>query len=141
MYEKQSWGNGPDGGTPISADRLNHLETQAEAVLAEVGEPGGIAGLDGDGRVPDNQLPEGLVGASGSSEDLWLRGENGVPWGQILAVADERHGFAVPSPITKAVWGCIIEAESDPSPFLPAGVSAFWWDPVDERLKRIVGEA
>lgn len=25
-YEKQTWKNGKDGGTPVSADRLNHIE-------------------------------------------------------------------------------------------------------------------
>ncbi len=25
-YEKQQWENGAEGGTPISADRLNHME-------------------------------------------------------------------------------------------------------------------
>src|SRR5690606_41003666 len=27
-YSKQTWTNGPDGGTPLSAARLNHIEDE-----------------------------------------------------------------------------------------------------------------
>lgn len=30
-YSKQTWANGPDGGTPLSADRLGHIEDGIEA--------------------------------------------------------------------------------------------------------------
>jgi len=30
-YDKQTWTNGPEGRTPISADRLNHIEEGIES--------------------------------------------------------------------------------------------------------------
>lgn len=34
MYEKQNWADGEAGGTPLSAARLNHLETGLEQASA-----------------------------------------------------------------------------------------------------------
>lgn len=48
-YEKQVWKNGEDGGTPITAERLNHIE-QGIADKAEKGDPGkpGNPGKNGE---------------------------------------------------------------------------------------------
>lgn len=35
-YTKQTWTNGPAGGTPVSAARLAHLETQYDAAVASI---------------------------------------------------------------------------------------------------------
>ena len=40
-YYPGGWQPGPGGGTPITADALNHMETQYDAVMAETTTPGG----------------------------------------------------------------------------------------------------
>lgn len=43
-YQKQTWLNGPDGNTPLDADRLNHMENGISAasvdelIVLEVGQ-------------------------------------------------------------------------------------------------------
>lgn len=41
-YDKQEWKNGKDGGTPVSAKRLNHIEDgiAAKADKGDKGDPG-----------------------------------------------------------------------------------------------------
>ena len=36
MYSKQNWKNLPDQTTPLSAERLNHLESQYENAVMDV---------------------------------------------------------------------------------------------------------
>lgn len=50
-YEKQEWKNGKDGKTPVSADRLNHIEEGIASIPAGERGPEGPAGKDGaDGK-------------------------------------------------------------------------------------------
>lgn len=60
-YEKQVWKDGEEGGTPISASRLNHIE-EGIAAKAEQG-PKGEPGKDG---VDGSTGPAGKDGANGS---------------------------------------------------------------------------
>lgn len=53
-YEQQTWRDGADGGTPVTAERLNHMEAGIAAKAQQgprgtKGEPGpaGPAGADG----------------------------------------------------------------------------------------------
>ena|SRR5699024_4513599 len=76
-YEKQEWKDGEDGGTPISAERLNHIE-EGIAEKAEQG-PKGDPGEDGkDGS-------DGAKGDPFTYEDFTeeqleaLRGPKGEP--------------------------------------------------------------
>lgn len=62
-YEKQKWENGKDGGTPITAERLNHIE-DGIAAKAEQG-PQGKQGPKGDKGDPGKQGPPGKDGANG----------------------------------------------------------------------------
>jgi hypothetical protein len=60
-YEKQTWKNGKDGGTPVSADRLNHIEE-------------GIAGIE---LTPGPQGPKGEKGATGAAGAKGDKGDKG----------------------------------------------------------------
>lgn len=66
-YSKQTWNDGPEGGTPLSAQRLNHMETGI-ADKAEQG-PAGPTGPQGDPG------PAGAAGADGAygapTQDEW----------------------------------------------------------------------
>lgn len=63
-YEKQVWKNGKDGGTPVSADRLNHIEAGIEGVELTPG-PQGPKGDKGD------------TGAAGAKGDKGDKGDTG----------------------------------------------------------------
>lgn len=65
-YTPQAWVNGKDGGTPLSAARLAHMEdgiagaaAVADAALpaSQKGAPNGVATLGADGLVPTAQIP------------------------------------------------------------------------------------
>lgn len=75
VYTKQSWVNSPNTTTPISADRLNHLEdgvydvsiTADGAVQStRIGALNGVAGLDSSGKVPLSQLLDRVLTTNGN---------------------------------------------------------------------------
>lgn len=78
-YEKQEWKNGEEGETPITAERLNHME-EGIAEKAQRG-PKGEKGSQGDKGEPGTdgkdgeQGPQGEQGPAGTdgfpSEKQW----------------------------------------------------------------------
>src|SRR5690625_3431835 len=94
-YEKQEWKNGEEGGTPITAERLNHIE-EGIAVKAEQGPAGkdGAKGAKGD---------PGADGADGfPSEEQWndlvarVEALEGYPMKIELYIDDEEKEFKTP---------------------------------------------
>lgn len=96
-YEKQTWKNGEDGNTPLTADRLNHIEDgiAEKAKQGEKGDDGkqGPAGKDGsDGskgkaftyddfteeQLDDLKGPKGDTGSAGKDGSDGSNGSNGV---------------------------------------------------------------
>ena len=71
-YEKQEWRDGEEGGTPITAERLNHIETGI-AEKAEQG-PQGPPGEQGEQGI---QGPPGEQGPKGDKGDPGEQGEPG----------------------------------------------------------------
>jgi len=75
-YEKQEWKNGEEGGTPITAERLNHIE-EGIAVKAEQG-------------------PAGKDGAKGAKGDPGADGADGFPseeqWNDLVARVEALEG-------------------------------------------------
>ena len=71
-YEKQNWVDGVDGGTPVSAERLNHIE---EGIFEADGVPGpeGAQGPEGPQGIPGVKGNEGARGPEG------IQGEMGPP--------------------------------------------------------------
>src|SRR5690606_38355516 len=61
-YYPGGWQPGPGGGTPITADALNHMETQYHAVSAETTRPGGTE--------PNRRARTGAAGAVGLARAL-----------------------------------------------------------------------
>lgn len=58
-YSKQSWINGPGGGTPMSASRLNHMEDgiAAAETVANKGAANGYTPLDASAKIAAVYLP------------------------------------------------------------------------------------
>lgn len=88
------WWDGGDGVRwaiqPVETDRIARQQVETYGVLAStLGEPGGTATLDDDGRVPTDQVPDLSadylpVPAGGSAGDALLRADNGAPyWGRL----------------------------------------------------------
>lgn len=75
-YKKQEWKNGEDGGTPITAERLNHIE-DGIAAKAEQG-PQGKQGPKGDKGDKGDTGPAGKDGAKGAKGDQGPAGKDGV---------------------------------------------------------------
>lgn len=75
-YEKQTWNNG-DAATPLSAERLNHIED-------------GIANVE---LTPGPQGPPGADGTDGAKGDKGDKGAKGDP--------------GADSPITQAVFDAL----------------------------------
>lgn len=65
-YEKQEWKDGEDGGTPITAERLNHIEEGIanKAEQGPKGDPGenGAKGDPGDKGEPGEDGKDGADG-------------------------------------------------------------------------------
>lgn len=78
-YEKQTWNNG-DPATPLSADRLNHIED-------------GIAGIE---LTPGPQGPAGPPGADGADGAKGAKGDKG-----------DKGDPGADSPITQAVFDAL----------------------------------
>ena len=68
-YEKQEWKDGEEGGTPITAERLNHIETgiSEKAEQGPEGPPGeqGEQGIQGPPGEQGEQGEQGIQGADG----------------------------------------------------------------------------
>ena len=62
-YEKQEWKNGKDGGTPVSADRLNHIEEGIASI------PAGERGPAGKDGAPGKDGAKGEPGAPGKDAE------------------------------------------------------------------------
>lgn len=60
-YEPYQWANGVEGGTPITAERLNHIEQGIAGVELTPG-PEGPQGPKGDKGDPGEQGPSGADG-------------------------------------------------------------------------------
>ena len=77
-YEKQEWRDGEEGGTPITAERLNHIETGI-AEKAEQGPQGppGEKGEQGIQGPPGEQGPKGDKGDPGEQGPPGEKGEQG----------------------------------------------------------------
>ena len=78
-YEKQTWNNG-DPATPLSAERLNHIED-------------GIAGIE---LTPGPQGPAGPPGADGADGAKGAKGDKG-----------DKGDPGADSPITQAVFDAL----------------------------------
>lgn len=74
-YEPYQWANGVEGGTPITAERLNHIEQGIAGVELTPG-PKGDKGDPGD---PGPEGPEGPEGPQGPKGDKGDPGEQGPP--------------------------------------------------------------
>lgn len=93
-YEKQEWKDGEEGGTPITAERLNHIEDgiAAKAEQGPKGDPGedgkdGGEGPKGDPFTYDDFTEEQLENLRGPKGDPGEDGDQGP------AGADGSDGF------------------------------------------------
>lgn len=81
-YEKQEWKNGEDGDTPITAERLNHMEQGIKEKAAQG--PKGDKGDKGD---------DGTEGAKG---DKGNKGDPGFPteeqWNELVGRVEKLEG-------------------------------------------------
>lgn len=72
-YTKQTWADGPEGGTPITADRLNHMES----------------GIEDASNTPGPQGDTGPEGPKGEKGDTGPAGADGFPteadWNALVA--------------------------------------------------------
>ncbi|MGJ8525184.1 hypothetical protein LMG33818_000892 [Halomonadaceae bacterium LMG 33818] len=70
-YEQQTWKDGKDGGTPITADRLNHMEAGIGATVGPQGPKGdtGPAGKDGAAGPKGDKGETGPAGKDGTTPD------------------------------------------------------------------------
>lgn len=96
-YEKQSWKDGKDGGTPISAARLNHIE---DGILSVPAGPKGEAGPKGDAGPAG---PKGDTGPAGPKGDAGATGPAGPKGDAGAAGAKGADGFP-----TKEQWDALV---------------------------------
>ena len=68
-YEKQDWVDGVDGGTPVSAERLNHIE---EGIFEADGVPGPDGEKGDQGPKGDQGIP-GIKGNEGERVQMVFR--------------------------------------------------------------------
>lgn len=84
-YEPQVWADGAEGGTPLSAVRLNHVEQGIAGVELTPG-PEGPKGDKGD---PGAAGSAGSDGAKGAKGDTGAAGADGFPaeeqWNDLVA--------------------------------------------------------
>lgn len=79
-YEKQIWENGPVGGTPISASRLNHIEDGIKDnsdAIADIAEIAGLTGPTGSTGVTGHTGSTGSTGPSGATGANGFNGPRG----------------------------------------------------------------
>lgn len=95
-YEPYNWENGEAGGTPITAERLNHIERG----IAEIELTPGPQGEEGPQGIQGIQGPPGEKGEQGAPGERGPDGEKGDQGPQGLAGAD---GFP-----TEAQWNDLV---------------------------------
>lgn len=80
-YTPYQWKNGESGGTPITAERLNHIEQGIADVELTPGPEGpqGPAGADGSDGSEGPQGPEGPRGPEGPEGPEGQKGADGFP--------------------------------------------------------------
>ena len=87
-YEPHTWADGPEGGTPITADRLNHVEQGIATVELTPGPKGDKGDPGEDGPKGDKGDP-GEDGPKGDKGDQGDPGEDGFPteaqWNDLVA--------------------------------------------------------
>jgi hypothetical protein len=71
-YVKQSWKDGKEGGTPITAARLSHIEDGIASV------PAGPKGDKGDTGPAGPKGDKGETGPAGPKGDAGAKGETGA---------------------------------------------------------------
>jgi hypothetical protein len=78
-YEQQEWKPGKAGGTPVSADRLNHMEQGIFDATATPGPRGekGEKGDKGDPGAPGKDGAKGEKGDTGAPGKDGAKGEKG----------------------------------------------------------------
>ena len=91
-YTPQEWRNG-DSETPLSAERLNHIEQGIANIELQKGDKGD-KGAKGDKGDPGEQGPPGADGKDGAKGD---KGDKGDPG------ADGEDGFP-----TEAQWNDLV---------------------------------
>lgn len=75
-YEQQEWKPGKAGGTPVSADRLNHMEQGIFDATATPG-PRGEKGEKGDKGDPGAPGKDGAKGDTGAKGEKGEKGDQG----------------------------------------------------------------
>lgn len=88
-YEPQVWADGAEGGTPLSAERLNHIEQGIAGVELTPG-PQGPKGAKGDkGDTGAASTVAGPKGDKGDKGDAGAPGTDGFPtesqWDDLVA--------------------------------------------------------
>jgi hypothetical protein len=92
-YQKQTWCDAPATDTPITADRLNHMEDGIEAGSLTLGVPGppGPPGADSTVPGPAGEIgpigPAGPAGEPGVSQGAYI-----YRWSTDIAATDPGHG-------------------------------------------------
>lgn len=76
-YEPQVWADGAEGGTPLSAERLNHIEQGIAGVELTPG-PEGPKGAKGDPGAAGSDGAKGDTGAAGSDGAKGAKGDTGA---------------------------------------------------------------
>lgn len=71
-YEKQTWKNGEEGGTPITAERLNHIE-EGIAEKSEKGDAGKAATISIDSVETVEPGEEAKIENTGSKQNAKLK--------------------------------------------------------------------
>ena len=93
-YTPQEWRNG-DPSTPLSADRLNHIE-QGIAGIELLEGPPGEKGDKGDKGDPGTPGADGAKGDKGDKGDPGTPGADGFPteaqWNDLVARVDALEG-------------------------------------------------
>lgn len=133
VYEKQTWENYPSENTPITAERLNHLETQydeaellaqetlsesknyTDSKLSQTNLPSGVNPLYYSDARPEGSLwPQGL--SWDPSELMWYISMSGSVSGQDVIRIERRSES-----------GTLIDFKQFPSPAFAEGLP-FWKD-------------
>lgn len=92
-YEPKTWKDGPEGGTPIVAEALNHIE---EGILAAE---------EAAGTTPGPKGEKGDPGAKGDKGDKGDKGEKGDPGKDAtLPPAGTAAALAAGTDTTATVW-------------------------------------
>lgn len=110
VYEKQDWQNGEGGGTPITAARLRHMETQYETLVDDLLDPQSVPGaalsatigaaVADDGARLFARRSVNLGGyVPGRTTPRFVRANGGAP---IFSQAAQNPAPGTPAPATQA---------------------------------------